>query len=132
MSEFQLDLFGGEIEVSKLRVSKRGGLYMNSADKKTGKTIYENVKYICLQKGIRISDVEKGIGSSPGYLSRTAAHSMPCGKLISIGNLLDISLDELTDENYIHEHRKNEITARIESLKEEMESLKRELEQLVN
>lgn len=61
--------------------------------------IYENTKALARLRGIKVSEVEKQIGVSVGYLSRTSK-CLTVEKTYKIATLFGVTIDSLIKENY--------------------------------
>ena len=84
------------------------------------KIFYENIKYLCWQKGIPIGQLEKRINVSAGYISRTAnggVKGIHLDHAVEISKILEIPLEEL-----IYREIGKEI--RIKELEDELRVLK--------
>ena len=74
---------------------------MNS--KELNKNIYFNVKQFAKRKGMNMGFIENKIGVSAGYFSRTLKYNseISFSKVYKIAKVLDIPIDELTEDNRI-------------------------------
>lgn len=87
--------------------------------------IVENIKTIARVNGIKLGELERGIGLSIGYFSRVKH-----GKGISLytayraSQILECSLDIICDPNTANRLRKQAIMKEIDALKAELENLK--------
>ena len=61
--------------------------------------IYENTKALAKLRGIKISDVEKQIGVSTGYLSKTSK-CLTVEKIYRIATVFGVTIDSLIKEDY--------------------------------
>lgn len=64
--------------------------------------LYPNIKRLCKKQKLKIGELEKEIGVSAGYFSRTTKvhgeKSIGIDKVLTIANKLDVTLDELLSE----------------------------------
>jgi len=79
------------------------------------------VKFICKDKGIKISDLEKKIGVSKGYISRLKQGTKEIGlfKAYKIANILGCNLNDLIESETWKD-------ARIKELQKELDELMKE------
>lgn len=90
------------------------------------KIVCENIKCLCLENDIKIGDLEKKCGFQKGYFSRiikeNSTTKLSVDACYIMSDLLNISIDKLTDQNLL-------IETKIKNLEREKKELqKRELE----
>lgn len=80
-------------------------------DKEMTQKICRNVKYLCLIHGEKLGDVEKAIGVSVGYISRTnkAASDFPICKAYRIAQYFFIPIDNLINFDFCREYHEQEL-----------------------
>lgn len=61
--------------------------------------IYDNVREICMEKGISISSVEKEAGISNGSIRKWNESSPTISNLKSVANVLGVTVDVLIRED---------------------------------
>lgn len=61
--------------------------------------VIQNIKYLCADKGISISQLEKEIGVSPGFLTRMSTSYPSIEKIVSVAKYFKISVDTLLGLN---------------------------------
>ncbi len=77
-----------------------------------------NARLCCKQKGMRIGDLERQVGVSPGYLSRIEySRRVSLANICRTAEILGVTIDDLLSENMM-------IDMRIEELKKELKMLK--------
>lgn len=68
----------------------------------------KNIKDLCIEKDIKISDLEREVGLSKGNLSRWAKSCpTPITSLVKISEILHVSTDYILNNNFIHETANN-------------------------
>lgn len=70
-------------------------------------TVIQNIKRLCTHKNIPISQLEKNIGVSPGFLTRMSTSYPSVDKVAAAAKYLEVSIDflcnaTLTDDNLLH------------------------------
>lgn len=64
--------------------------------------IYENIKHLCGENGIKIGQIEKAVGMKSGYFSRKFRKgeemSIPCGHILYISEFFKVSMEDLMTE----------------------------------
>lgn len=55
----------------------------------------KNLKYLTCSRGLKIRNLEREIGVSPGYLSRIDEHNIGVIKILRLSNILGVSVDDL-------------------------------------
>ena len=80
-------------------------------DKELTRKICRNVKYLCLIRDVRLGEVEKAIGVSVGYISRThkAASDFSLFKADRIAKYFDIPIEFLFTEDYCEKYHRLEL-----------------------
>ena len=80
-------------------------------DKEMTQKICRNVKYLCLIENVKIGDVEKAIGVSPGYISRThkGASDFSICKAYKIAQFFVIPIDNLINFDFCREYHEQEL-----------------------
>lgn len=83
--------------------------------------IYENIRYLAKENGIRMSDVERAVGVSTGYFSRLKARekSIPIGYLLTVCFLFNVPLEYLCTVNIVKQAKITKLTAELERLRGE-------------
>lgn len=81
--------------------------------------LYRNIGYLIKAYNVRIGDLEKAIGVSAGYISRSAGVDMPISKVIKIADFFEITIDDLVRGNY----RKAFLEGEIKRLQKELDAL---------
>ena len=81
--------------------------------------LYRNIGYLIKAYNIRIGDLERAIGVSAGYISRSAGVDMPISKVIKIADFFEITIDELVRGDF----RKAWLTGEIKRLQKELDAL---------
>lgn len=81
---------------------------------------YENVKWLCKMNGIQVGQLEKEIGVSAGYISRTAGKNKDIGlfKAYKIASIFGVTLDDLSKKNLFKQQRIKELEEAIRFLQE--------------
>lgn len=79
--------------------------------------LHKNVKWLCKCRGMQMRDVEKEIGVSTGYLSRSK--NLGIDKVMKIAEIFGLTIDELMkkDFSYLDEQKKLEKIIRTHFLK---------------
>ncbi len=80
--------------------------------------LYRNIGYLIKAYKVRISDLEKAIGVSAGYISRSTGVDMPISKVIKIADFFEITIDDLVRGNY----RKVYLEGEIKRLQKELDA----------
>lgn len=81
--------------------------------------LYKNIGYLIKVYNIRIGELERAIGVSAGYISRSAGVDMPISKVIKIADFFEITIDDLVRGNY----RKAFLEGEIKRLQKELDAL---------
>ncbi len=83
-------------------------------DRTYTKTALSNIFILCKIKEIKIGEIEKSVGISPGYLSRMKKHTnaISFDTMVKISKYLDVSLDSLLEDEF----SKRKITLSVEDL----------------
>ena len=89
---------------------------------------YWNVKALSKSKGIHISDIEKEIGFSKGYLSRYASRGMTVSIYdgCRIAEMLGVRLMDLIEKDFARDYKEQCLQDKIDQLQEELRVLKGE------
>lgn len=61
--------------------------------------VIQNIKYLCVSKGISISQLEKDISVSPGFLTRMTTSYPSIEKIVAVAKYFNISVDTLLGLN---------------------------------
>lgn len=80
---------------------------------------YKNVKYLCKAKGIKIGELEAGVGVSKGYFSRVSKSGQKeigVIKAFKIAEILGQDLESLINDDAWVDFRIKELQAEIEKL----------------
>ena len=111
-----------------LPAGKYTGRKENKVNKKESEInvqFFENLKWYCKNKGIRIGDLEQSIDVSKGYLSRLYGKStLSVGKAYQIAQMFGVSLDDMLTKSIWKEEKERELREKIHALEEDMERLK--------
>lgn len=93
--------------------------------------IYENIKFLCKQKGISMATIESLCGYTPGYLSRRKDKQgdIPVKIVTRAAELLDVDISELMFTPMGMNARRIEIEEQIAKLKSELSDLEEESEE---
>ena len=90
-----------------------------------GTHIYENVKHLCGENGIKIGQIEKAVGMKSGYFSRKHKRGeemgLPCGCVLYVSEFFGVSMEDLMTEQMGMVGKIAEIRAEIERLTKELE-----------
>ena len=90
-----------------------------------GTHIYENVKHLCKENGIKVGEIERAIGMNSGYFSRKFRKgeemSIPCGHILYVSKFFGVSMEDLMTEQMGMAGKIAEIRAEIERLTKELE-----------
>ena len=80
-------------------------------DKEMTQKICRNVKYLCLIENVKIGDVEKEIGVSKGYFSRTGkdASDFSLCKAYKLAHFFVIPIDNLINFDFCREYHEEEL-----------------------
>ena len=65
--------------------------------------LYNNIKYLFMLNGVKISEVEKAIGVSVGYFARTRQNGnfdLPITKVVAIAEYFKIDIYQLVFGNF--------------------------------
>lgn len=81
--------------------------------------LHRNIGYLIKAYKVRIGDLERAIGVSVGYLSRSMNVDMPISKVLKIADFFEITVDELVRGNY----RKAFLEGEIKRLQKELDAL---------
>lgn len=81
--------------------------------------LHRNIGYLIKAYKVRVGDLERAIGVSVGYLSRSNNVDMPISKVIKIADFFEITVDELVRGNY----RKAFLEGEIKRLQKELDAL---------
>jgi len=84
--------------------------------------LHDNLRYSAMAKGIKISDLEKEMDVSPGYISREKALSLR--SVYRASKFLDIPMETLIEEDL-------STACKIEAIRKEIERLTIELDKLM-
>lgn len=60
--------------------------------------LYENIKKVCMAKGISINQIEKELGFARSSLSKWEKHSPSVRSLKKVSDYLGVTIDELLAE----------------------------------
>lgn len=94
----------------------------------------KNIKYLCKKNKVKLTELEKMIGVSQGYLSRFARkdgqklRGIPAYKLNELSLLMHISMDELWRRDFAKEAEKEELLSQIAEAQKKLASIEREQE----
>lgn len=65
--------------------------------------MWKNIRRLCTQRGVTVTQVEKDLGFSPGSMTKWRQSSPSIEKVIAVSNYFQVSLDEIcgtkTDKN---------------------------------
>ena len=92
-------------------------------------TVIKNIYFLARNKGIRISDIEKGIGVCQGYLSRCikCKGAFPLEKVLGAADVIGCPAANLFDENLLINVELDDLQSKIERLISRREELERSL-----
>lgn len=89
-----------------------------------GKYLYNNIRGLAKEKGIKMSELDKPYG--PGYISRmqnNGISKLDIGIVYRASKLLGVAMEDLIDKDLVKEARRTEIQAEIKRLQEELEKI---------
>ena len=87
--------------------------------------LYQNIKALCRMNGIKIGELEQLIGRSKGYIS-SHREKIRFNELLIICNQFNVSIQDITEHNYMKDYEKSQTEKRIKELEEELAKLKGE------
>lgn len=105
---------------------------MTNAEKnemKLTQKICNNVKYLALIENKQIGEVEKAIGVSVGYFSRTLKHgvNIPLAKVVKLAEYFKIYIDSLI----CHDYEVDYLDRQIEVMKSRLDEIEEAKAQLI-
>lgn len=92
--------------------------------------VYENIKFLCKQEGIKVGDLEKECDRQRGYFSRhkDAPEEIPLGVLLKASEILGVELTWLMYTPMEENYRRRELREQLERLSWELAELEKESE----
>ena len=96
------------------------------------KQFVKNVKAICKYKKIRIGDIEKMIGNTPGHLSRVASGKLniSLGSAYKIAEYLGYPFGPMVQEDVTKKFRIRELCDEQEELRKRMAEINNEINRI--
>ena len=91
--------------------------------------LYQNIKALCLINDIKMSYLEELIGRSKGYIS-SHREKIRFNELLIICNQFGITVQDITEHNYMKDYVKSQTEKQINDYEEEIKRLKGELSKL--
>ena len=80
-------------------------------DREITQKICRNVKYLCLMRGLKLGEIEKAIGVSVGYISRThkEASDFSVCKAHKLAEYFGLAVDHLIELDYCRAYHEREL-----------------------
>lgn len=97
---------------------------MTDEEKKLNQNLLENLHFLCSRFQIKLGDIERMIGVSPGYVSRLSKSnhkSLPYHQLRRISQRLGVSVEDLMERDIGKEEKIKHLSKELEELTKEDE-----------
>ena len=100
----------------------------NKKNTEISKIVLENVKYLAKCRNLKYGELEKKAEVAEGYIARSLSHNSVCGItfIYRCSQILQVSIDELCDADFIERERAKAKNKRIAELEAELKALKGE------